>query len=112
MLAIEFLAEAIEGYQSGDLNLAIKLIKTIPEDSSVYAQAQAALKTMPNQWKRAEDLYRKAQTALKENQAADVLKLVEEIPDIRYWREKFTPLVKQAIHHQQHGAAGSQHPSK
>ncbi len=108
----QVLADAIEDYQSGDLNLAIKLVKTIPEDSSVYAQAQAALRTMPNQWKRAEELYQKAQTALKENRAADVLKLVEEIPDIRYWREKFTPLVKQAISHHQQGAGVSNHQPK
>ncbi len=105
------LAEAIEEYQSGDLNSAIKLIKTIPEDSSVYAQAQVSLKTMPNQWRRAKSLYGTAQTALKENRAADVLKLVEEIPDIRYWREKFTPLVKQAIYYQHYGNAAPQsHP--
>ena len=105
------LAEAIAAYQSGDLNSAIKLIKTIPKDSSVYAQAQVSLKMMPKQWRRAKSLYSNAQTALKESRAADVLKLVEEIPDIRYWREKFTPLVKQAIYYQQQGNAGSQrHP--
>ena len=106
------LADAIEEYQSGNLNSAIKLLKTIPEDSSVYAQAQIALKTMPNQWKRAKTLYGTAQTALKENRAADVLKLVEEIPDIRYWRQKFTPLVKQAIYDQQHSNAVPQRKPK
>ncbi|MCY7324164.1 MAG: SH3 domain-containing protein [Phormidesmis sp. CAN_BIN36] len=106
------LAEAIEAYQSGDLTSAIKLMKTIPEDSSVYAQAQVSLKTMPNQWKRAESLYGNAQTALKENRAADVLRLVGEVPDIRYWRQKFAPLVKQAIYYQQHGAAAPQRKSK
>lgn len=106
------LADAIEEYQSGDLNSAIKLMKTIPEDSSVYAQAQVALKTMPSQWKRAKSLYAKAQTALKENRAADVLKLVGEIPDIRYWKEKFTPLVKQAIYYQQHGTSAPQRRPK
>ena len=106
------LAEAIEEYQSGDLTSAIKLMKTIPEDSSAYAQAQVSLKTMPNQWKRAKSLYGNAQTALEENRAADVLKLVGEVPDIRYWRQKFTPLVKQAIHDQQHGTAAPQHKPK
>lgn len=106
------LAEAIEEYQSGDLTSAIKLMKTIPEDSSVYAQAQVALKTMPNEWKRAKSLYGKAQTALKENKAEDVLKLVGEVPDVRYWRQKFTPLVKQAIYYQQHGTSASQRKPK
>ncbi len=106
----KILADAIEDYQSGDLNSAVKLLKTIPEDSPAYAQAQVALNTMPTQWKRAKSLYSNAQVALKENRSADVLKLVNEIPDIRYWREKFTPLVKQAIYHQKHGAAVSRQP--
>ena len=104
------LADAIEDYQSGDLSSAIKLLKTIPEDSPVYAQAQVALTTMPTQWKRAKNLYSNAQVALKENRSADVLKLVNEIPDIRYWREKFTPLVKQAIYEQKNGAAVPHQP--
>lgn len=104
------LADAIEDYQSGDLSSAIKLLKTVPEDSPVYAQAQVALTTMPTQWKRAKNLYSNAQVALKENRSADVLKLVNEIPDIRYWREKFTPLVKQAIYEQKNGAAVPHQP--
>ena len=104
------LADAIEDYQSGDLNSAIKLLKTIPEDSPAYAQAQVALNTMPTQWKRAKSLYGNAQAALKENRSADVLKLVNEIPDIRYWREKFTPLVKQAIYEQKNGSAVPHQP--
>ena len=104
------LADAIEDYQSGDLNSAIKLLKTIPEDSPVYAQAQVALNTMPIQWKRARNLYSNAQVALKENRSADVLKLVNEIPDIRYWREKFMPLVKQAIYDQKQRATVSHQP--
>ncbi len=104
------LADAIADYQSGDLNSAIKLLKTIPEDSPVYAHAQVALNTMPTQWKRAKSLYGNAQVALRENRAADVLKLVKEIPDIRYWREKFTPLVKQAISHQSQGDGVSHQP--
>ncbi len=104
------LADAIADYQSGDLDAAIKLLKTIPEDSPAYAQAQVALNTMPTQWKRAKSLYGNAQVALKENRAADILKLVNEIPDIRYWKEKFTPLVKQAIASQKQGTAVSHQP--
>lgn len=106
------LAEAIEDYQSGDLSAAIKLLKAIPEDSPAYAQAQVALNTMPAQWKQAKSLYGSAQIALKKKRSTDVLKLVNEIPDIRYWREKFTPLVKQAISEQKRETAVPQSQPK
>jgi Bacterial SH3 domain len=101
------LAEAIEAYQSGDLDGAIASIKSIPDTSSAYGQAQIELRKMPQQWRQAKTLYANAQIALREKRSSDVLKLINDVPDIRFWREKFTPLVKEAIYYQQHGTSAS-----
>ncbi len=91
------LASAISVYQAGDLQGAIALVKTIPSSSAVYPKAQAKLKEMPSEWKQAQSLYNTAEKALKQSKWEVVLKLVDEFPDIRFWREKLAPLVKKAI---------------
>ncbi|NJR50314.1 MAG: SH3 domain-containing protein [Leptolyngbyaceae cyanobacterium CSU_1_3] len=91
------LASAIAIYQAGDLPGAIALAKTIPSSSSAYPKAQARLKTMPSDWKHAQSLYAKAEKALKQSQWEIVLKIVDNFPDIRFWRERLAPLVKEAI---------------
>jgi uncharacterized protein YgiM (DUF1202 family) len=91
------LTSAISVYQAGDLQGAIALVKTIPSSSSAYPKAQVKLKEMPSEWKQAQLLYNTAEKALKQSQWEVVLKLVDEFPDIRFWREKLAPLVKKAI---------------
>ncbi|KAM3092960.1 SH3 domain-containing protein [Phormidesmis sp. 146-35] len=91
------LASAISVYQAGDLQGAIALVKTIPSSSVAYPKAQAKLKEMPSEWKQAQLLYNTAEKALKQSKWEVVLKLVDEFPDIRFWREKLAPLVKKAI---------------
>ncbi|MGV0026119.1 hypothetical protein [Phormidesmis priestleyi] len=91
------LASAISVYQAGDLQGAIALVRTIPSSSAAYPKAQAKLKEMPSEWKQAQSLYNTAEKALKQSQWEVVLKLVDEFPDIRFWREKLAPLVKKAI---------------
>lgn len=92
------LLKAVALYQAGDLSQAIALAKTIPSSSSAHSKAQKALKTMPTQWKQAQSLYNKAEKALRQSKWEVVLKLVDEFPDIRFWREKLAPLVKKAIY--------------
>ncbi|NDJ18706.1 SH3 domain-containing protein [Myxacorys almedinensis] len=90
------LEKALSHYQSGNLNGAIALAKAVPIESAAYDQAQVALRTMPQRWKLAESKYTIAVRSLQEGRWSDVLKVATEFPDIRFWRQKLAPIVKEA----------------
>ncbi|MBD1824745.1 SH3 domain-containing protein [Cyanobacteria bacterium FACHB-DQ100] len=89
--------EAVSQFQAGNLPGAIKLAQMISADSAAYPHAQTALKIMPQAWDQAKVQYQKAVNAEKQSRWNDVLKIAIKYPDIRYWREKLTPIVKKAI---------------
>ena len=92
--------ESVSQFQAGNLTGAIALAKAVSADSAAYPQAQIALKTMPQTWNQAEAKYSNAREAAQQSRWSDILQIVAEYPDIRFWREKLTPIVKQAIQNQ------------
>ena len=91
---------AQQQFHGGDLQGAIdKLLQVGTEDSS-HTEARSLLKTMPEQWRSAAKTYHRAEVAIQHHHFQTVLALVPEMPDIRYWRARLTPLVKLAIAHQ------------
>lgn len=95
------LAVAEAQYQAGNYEAAIALLKAIQPASGAYEQAQARLGQLPEEWQTAENQYRRAEVAFKQRKWQEVLVVVEGFPDIRYWRERLTPLVTEAIAQQQ-----------
>ena len=96
----ELLAIATEQYHTGNLDAAISLARSIQSYSSADRQAQVATIQWQQDWQTAQQLYYNAQQALRDGQWQDVLDIVNTFPDIRFWREKLTPLVKEAIEQQ------------
>lgn len=91
------IAAAQSKFHEGDLTGAMGTLRQVPTDDLSRPEAESLLKIMPKQWSEASLLYQQAETALKKDNPNTVLVLVSRVPDIRYWRSKITPLVKQAI---------------
>jgi hypothetical protein len=91
------LAQATEQYHLGKLEGAIALARTISSNSAAFHLAQRAISQWPTDWKTAEAKFYSAQKAGRDNRWQDVLNIVDQFPDNRYWREKLTPLVKGAM---------------
>ena len=89
----QLFAIATEQYQSGNLNNAIALAKTVPSNSPAYPAAQTAIVQWADQWNRAEETYYSAQKAFREGREQEVIAKVNGYPEIRYWKEKMAPLV-------------------
>jgi serine/threonine protein kinase len=92
----ETLYRATENYQSGDLDGAIALAKSIPTNSNVYPEAQATIEEWQKQWQLAAENYQKAELAAKDDRWSDVLRIAPRIPDILYWQSKTNKLVERA----------------
>lgn len=88
--------KSIARFQSGELDDAISLAKAVPADSAAYPHAQTALKMMPHTWNQAKTQLSTAIAAEQESRWSDILRIATNYPDIRYWREKLTPIVKKA----------------
>jgi Bacterial SH3 domain len=91
------LAIATEQYQSGNINGAMALAKTVPIDSPTHTAAFSASAQWQKDWQRAESEYYIAQKAFRDGRWQDVINQVKTFPDNRYWKEKLTPIVKQAV---------------
>jgi serine/threonine protein kinase len=92
----EMLYQATKEYQSGDLQKAIALAKSIPSNSNVYPEAQATIDEWQQQWQIAAEEYNTTQKAFDEERWSDVLRVAPRVPDILYWQGKTEKLVKQA----------------
>jgi hypothetical protein len=99
-VSLKIIDKAQERFQSGQLQAAQTMLQTIPASDFTYPQAQAALHTMNMQWQQGQQAYQLAQIALKKGRSQDVLATVKQVPDVRYWRQKMAPIVKQAIYQQ------------
>jgi uncharacterized protein YgiM (DUF1202 family) len=89
--------DAQNKFHGGDLQGAIDQLRQVRHEDTSHTEAISLLKTMPEQWQSAVKTYHKAETAIQGHHPQVVLALVAEMPDIRHWRSKMTPLVKQAI---------------
>jgi hypothetical protein len=90
------LAEATEYYHTGHLDAAVALARTILPDSPAYAPARVAIAHWQEDWRRSENEFYSAQRDLRDGRWQDVLNRVKDFPDNRYWREKLTPMVREA----------------
>ena len=88
---------AQQQFHGGDLQGAIHNLLQVSAEDSSHTEARSLLKTMPEQWQSAAKTYHKAEVAIQHRHFQTVLALVPEMPDIRYWRARLTPLVKLAI---------------
>lgn len=93
----KMLQQASVHFQAGNLPGAIAIAKGVPQESPAYDQAQIAIRMMPRTWNQAKSKYETAEEALEDRRWSDVLTIVTEFPDIRYWRQKLAPVVKKAI---------------
>ncbi|GAB1545346.1 hypothetical protein NUACC21_80220 [Scytonema sp. NUACC21] len=92
----ETLYKATEEFQSGDLQGAIALAKSIPSNSNVYPEAQASIEEWEQQWQDADRQYKAAEKAFHEGRWSEVLRTASKIPDNLYWQSKTDKLVEQA----------------
>jgi serine/threonine-protein kinase len=92
------LKKANQKYQSGDLDSAISLLKSIPLNSSTFQDAQVTVRRWRQEWTNAEDKFNAAQKAFNEGRWQDVLALEKdtEFPDIQFWKDKLHDLVVKA----------------
>jgi len=104
------LATATEQYQAGNLEVATALAKAVPKTSLAYAEAQLAIAQWQQDWQQAKTRFEIAQTAFQEQRWQDVLGQVKGFPEIRFWKEKLTPVVKAAI--EQQGSTGQNYDNK
>ncbi|MDJ0618092.1 MAG: serine/threonine-protein kinase [Calothrix sp. MO_192.B10] len=92
----ETLYNAAEKYQSGDLEQAISLAKSIPSNSDIYPDAQARVEEWQAQWQIAAEKFSLVTQAFNNAQWSDVLRVAPEVPNILYWRSKTDKLVERA----------------
>jgi serine/threonine protein kinase, bacterial len=88
--------EAREKYESGDLQGAIAILKSVPagieETSKMVSQWQ-------QDWSKAESLFKDIDAAVANgnwDQVNSYKDHPEKLPNIQYWRDKIDPLVQQA----------------
>ncbi|MEA5513188.1 serine/threonine-protein kinase [Nodularia sp. UHCC 0506] len=94
--AKETLYKATEKYQTGDLEKALALVKSIPSHSNIYPEAQATIDEWQYQWQFAAVQYQIAEQALEAGKWSEVLSIAPKMPDILYWQSKIDNLVQQA----------------
>ncbi len=92
----ETLYKATEEYQTGDLQKALALVKSIPAYSNVYPEAQATIEEWQQQWQFAAKQYQIAEQALNDGRWSDVLDVAPKVPDILYWQSKVDKLVQKS----------------
>ncbi|HEY9748420.1 MAG TPA: SH3 domain-containing protein [Allocoleopsis sp.] len=104
------LATATEQYQAGNLEVAMALAKAVPQTSLAYAESQLAIAQWQQDWQQAKTRFQAAEQAFQEQRWQDVFSQVKGFPEIRFWKEKLTPVVKAAI--EQQGNTGQNYDNK
>jgi serine/threonine-protein kinase len=96
----EVLEKAKQKYESGDLEGAIALLKSVPGNAAASFQETAAMVAQWQQdWAKADAIFNDINTALEKGQWDKVLAFrdnPEKLPNIKYWQKKLEPLFKQA----------------
>ncbi|MBW4563506.1 MAG: protein kinase [Mojavia pulchra JT2-VF2] len=92
--------QAKKKYESGDLQGAIALLKSISGSASSGIKETAAMIAQWQQdWAKADALFNDINTALEQGQWDKVLdyqKHPEKLPNIKYWQDKLQPLFQKA----------------
>ena len=92
----EAVYKATEKFQSGDLDRAVALMKSIPNSSKAYSEAQNTIDEWQNEWQIAAKQYKAAETAFNQKKWSDAIQAANLIPDILYWQSKSDKLVEKA----------------
>jgi hypothetical protein len=90
------LETATNNYQSGNLNNAIAIAKTIPESSSVYPKAQGTIQQWNKEWQQNQSYWQAAQKALNEGKWQSAISEAKKVKDNPYWRKKIEPIIQKA----------------
>ncbi len=97
--ATKIFEQAKKKYESGDFRGAIALLRSIPKKAADFREAAAAMSQWQKDWTKAEALFNDINQALDDGQwerVKDYQKNPEKLPDIKYWRNKIEPLLKEA----------------
>ncbi len=90
------LYKATEQYQTGSIDKAIALAKSVSPNSSIYPEAQTTINDWHKEWKFAAQQFQVTEKAFNQSRWADVLIASRQVPDILYWQTKTNYLVKKA----------------
>ncbi|MBF2051190.1 MAG: chromosome segregation ATPase [Elainella sp. C42_A2020_010] len=85
--AKEILELGEEAFQDGDLDKAIEAAKKIPENTSAHALVEDKIIHWESVWKKAEDIYRQAEEALKNQELRQAFRIATQLLGIgnQYW---------------------------
>jgi soluble cytochrome b562 len=85
--AREILELGEESFQAGDLQKAIATAKKIPGNTAAYALVEERIADWETVWKRAEDIYRKAEDALKDQDLRQAFRIATQLLGIgnQHW---------------------------
>ncbi len=95
----KILEQARKKYESGDLQGAIALLKSVTSNAPAIKETTEMVAQWQKDWAKAEAIFKDIDTAIAEGQWDKVLGYKddpEKIPDIQYWQHKIEPLFKQA----------------
>jgi serine/threonine protein kinase, bacterial len=95
----EVVEQAQKKYESGDLQGAIALLKTMTSNPAAVKETGEMISQWQQDWSKAEALFQDINTALANGQWDKVVSYKdhpEKLPDIQYWRNKVEPLFQQA----------------
>ncbi|MBW4642775.1 MAG: protein kinase [Goleter apudmare HA4340-LM2] len=96
----QVLAKAKQRYESGDLQGAIALLKSIPGNASAgFKETTATIAQWQQDWAKADALFNDINRAIDNGEWDKVLAYKdnpEKLPNIQYWQKKLEPLFKQA----------------
>jgi len=92
----ELLEDAQRRLESGDLQSALDLARSVPAISKTYGEAQQAIDTWQQEWNRAQQAYQRAQEALKAGRLDDAIAHANTVVQNPYWRERLQELADRA----------------
>lgn len=95
----EVVEQAKKKYESGDLQGAIALLRTITSNPTAVKETTEMISQWQQDWAKAEGFFKDLDTAFAQGQWDKVLAYKdhpEKLPNIEYWRNKVEPLFKQA----------------
>jgi serine/threonine-protein kinase len=101
---LDLLVRAMEKYQEGNLDEAIALAKSVPNDSSAYQESVAAVQKWRSDWSKASLQFQAVQDAFHEGRWQDVLEEARQAPNIAYWQQQIEPFVTAAKPELEHQA--------
>ncbi|HCF27320.1 MAG TPA: serine/threonine protein kinase [Cyanobacteria bacterium UBA11049] len=95
----KLLEQAQKKYESGDLQGAIALLKSIPANTSAVKETTEVITHWQQDWNKSEALFNDINQALNDGQWDKVLAYKdhpEKLPNVQYWRNKIEPMFQQA----------------